>query len=724
MALAAFVSAHALEMTVFDGASMNSTVPIDIDHYYFNGHSQVIFPESALTEMVGSEINSMKFYLDRTINVTNDGLVRISMGVTNQDRFYFTEYISADMTVLTNYSVPNGVSELVITFDQPFKYNGGNLLFESEQITEGSRIVGYFYGVNPGYDSSFSYHILYRFLPKTTFDYTPVDENNGMVTPQELDFGKLIKGNEVTRAITLKNIGINAFTPSFGTVAAPFIINTQPVELAPLQSMEILVTCNAASYGIFADRLIIDCGSDGTISVPLTASCLAQVDVAEGTDKYNYIPMSLQYYDMTKTNYSQVIYPANMLTFLEGKKMNSLKFYCDGHLDMLSNGKVKVSLKEVDITGFADVDQVSNMAVVAEVTPTFKGNEMLLTFDTPFEYHGGNLAVEVALTEPGNNAVFRHFLGRDMDELVSFHRLGDSPDEIYSKTRFLPMASFGFVDDGDAPQSEFEKGDVDHDHSINIADVTALIDFLLNGQTAPSSADCNLDGSVNISDVTCLIDFLLSGSWPAEEIVYTVVGPESVFGSNWDPSDEANDMVKGEDGTYTLTKVAVALDGNFKFKIVGNHNWNTYEWPTGPNNWVAEITEVAENGLYDIVITFNPEADEANRITCTVTEAQIEHVYTVVGTYNLFEVDWDLNYEGNNMVKGSDGIYRLNKTGWFTEGTDIRFKVVQDHSYAHSWPAEDFLIGIYKTGAFNFEIIFNPYNNDEDKIAVNITEIF
>ncbi len=76
------------------------------------------------------------------------------------------------------------------------------------------------------------------------------------------------------------------------------------------------------------------------------------------------------------------------------------------------------------------------------------------------------------------------------------------------------------------------------------------------------------------------------------------------------------------------------------------------------------------------------------------------------------------------MVKGDDGIYRLNKAGWFQEGTDIRFKVVEDHDWAHSWPAEDFAIGVYKTGAFNFEIVFNPYNNDEDKVHVVITEIF
>ena len=53
-------------------------------------------------------------------------------------------------------------------------------------------------------------------------------------------------------------------------------------------------------------------------------------------------------------------------------------------------------------------------------------------------------------------------------------------------------------------------GDVDGDGSVNIADVTALIDILLNAIEAP--ADVDGDGAVNIGDVTALIDMLLNGN--------------------------------------------------------------------------------------------------------------------------------------------------------------------------------------------------------------------
>ena len=60
------------------------------------------------------------------------------------------------------------------------------------------------------------------------------------------------------------------------------------------------------------------------------------------------------------------------------------------------------------------------------------------------------------------------------------------------------------------------RGDVDNSQSVNIADVTALIDGLLSGNWDGANydnADCNVDGGVNIADVTALIDYLLSGVW-------------------------------------------------------------------------------------------------------------------------------------------------------------------------------------------------------------------
>jgi hypothetical protein len=52
-------------------------------------------------------------------------------------------------------------------------------------------------------------------------------------------------------------------------------------------------------------------------------------------------------------------------------------------------------------------------------------------------------------------------------------------------------------------------GDVNGDGSVTIADVTSLIDLLLDNGSVPEVGDMNGDGSVTIADVTALIDMLL-----------------------------------------------------------------------------------------------------------------------------------------------------------------------------------------------------------------------
>ena len=235
--------------------------------------------------------------------------------------------------------------------------------------------------------------------------------------------------------------------------------------------------------------------------------------------------------------------------------------------------------------------------------------------------------------------------------------------------------------------------------------------------------DVDRDGNVTISDVTTLIDFLLSGSWPVEEMVYTVVGPADIFGSDWNTDDENNNMIKDTEGVYTWSKENVTLTGNFKFKVVGNHDYSIYEWPVG-GDWVANV---AEEGIYTIVITFNPDAAEADRITCTLTKTgdidPIEHVYTVAGTANLFGTGWDPANEDNNMTKGEDGIYTWAKENVeFTEAATIEFKVVQDHSWVHSWPSNNWWAQITEAGIYNFVITFDPAADDMNKITFTATK--
>ena len=63
--------------------------------------------------------------------------------------------------------------------------------------------------------------------------------------------------------------------------------------------------------------------------------------------------------------------------------------------------------------------------------------------------------------------------------------------------------------------SDFMPGDVNNDGNVNVADVTALISAVLNGDYSIinfEAGDMNGDGSLTVADVTALISYVLSGA--------------------------------------------------------------------------------------------------------------------------------------------------------------------------------------------------------------------
>ena len=55
-------------------------------------------------------------------------------------------------------------------------------------------------------------------------------------------------------------------------------------------------------------------------------------------------------------------------------------------------------------------------------------------------------------------------------------------------------------------------GDADGNNTINIQDVTSIINIILTNGTTVNGSDCNTSGEVNIQDVVCAINIVLKGS--------------------------------------------------------------------------------------------------------------------------------------------------------------------------------------------------------------------
>ena len=80
----------------------------------------------------------------------------------------------------------------------------------------------------------------------------------------------------------------------------------------------------------------------------------------------------------------------------------------------------------------------------------------------------------------------------------------DGTDSGWSEEQILTLDGSGH---------NFDAGDVNHDHVVDITDVTDLVDYLLGSGSSACAICADVDGDtiVNITDVTALIDLLLGG---------------------------------------------------------------------------------------------------------------------------------------------------------------------------------------------------------------------
>ncbi|UKK48991.1 hypothetical protein L6475_03220 [Prevotella sp. E9-3] len=94
------------------------------------------------------------------------------------------------------------------------------------------------------------------------------------------------------------------------------------------------------------------------------------------------------------------------------------------------------------------------------------------------------------------------------------------------------------------------------------------------------------------------------------EKTWTICGKAELCGSEWDPADTTNDMIKTNEGEFTLVRRNVALikDTEYEFKVAANHSWSESYGNDMGENQVFKLDEGLEDGNYDVTFYFLVEA--------------------------------------------------------------------------------------------------------------------
>ena len=191
-------------------------------------------------------------------------------------------------------------------------------------------------------------------------------------------------------------------------------------------------------------------------------------------------------------------------------------------------------------------------------------------------------------------------------------------------------------------------GDVNGDHEVNLADVNAVIDIILDGTAITPAADVNGDGEINIADVNAVIDLILGGQ-PATELKNDVFLLTSDY----------NDVITDADTvSFTLsTTVPVA-----KRPVMGNVVLSTADCTPFPDGIMARVTGIVlvagglrynciQVGLDDVFdqLFIDVEIEAATDSTSANSPTLHAPARTTI-TAELWNATFDANFSGGGVT--------------------------------------------------------------------------
>lgn len=185
------------------------------------------------------------------------------------------------------------------------------------------------------------------------------------------------------------------------------------------------------------------------------------------------------------------------------------------------------------------------------------------------------------------------------------------------------------------------------------------------------------------------------------ETKYVIAGKGSIFGTEWDPSNDNNRMEKNGDLYEKIYTNAPA--GSYEFKVTDG-SW-TNCWGNNGNNYTFRLES---DGT--VKITFNPETKEIK------VDTGVTYDYYVAGDSSLCGANWSVNDPDNGMTKNGD-VYE--KTYQNVPASTYAFKITSG-SWNPSYPGENYTFTL--SDACDVKITFNADTQQIQVIADKLVE--
>ncbi len=207
--------------------------------------------------------------------------------------------------------------------------------------------------------------------------------------------------------------------------------------------------------------------------------------------------------------------------------------------------------------------------------------------------------------------------------------------------------------------------------------------------------------------------------------VYTIVGDQSLTGANWDVGNNTDNtgrnMSKTSSDTYTLTLTNRPITaGWYACKVVGDHDYDTYQYPSGTDNYWQEVPA---DGYYTVTFTFNSTTPSLS-ISLTKTADLTITGYDVLGSEEVFGSDWGFTNEMDDS--DNDGVYTLTvTTSALTAGTTYSYKATANDTWGISeYPAsgnQSFTVPV--DGTYRITFSLDTSESNADALTITQTEL-